>query len=243
MSTTFSTPAGSGSAPNPDAVTSVGQRLGGIAGGVLVSLLILIGIARAQKTSISAPPVPIEELRALAVDPPPPPPPTAAQELPAPPSMIELEPQPEAEGIKIAAVVRPQVLPVPTAMPQSFDLDMSAYRPRGESAEQQANRVYQPSEVDQRPVVLYRKVPQVTQAMLDRVKNPRVTLLFVVNVDGEVEKIHVLHTPNEEFAKAMTDAVREWRFRPAMKGGRKVRCMIQLPIFVRPPTRNPFSLE
>ncbi len=56
-----------------------------------------------------------------------------------------------------------------------------------------------------------------------------VTLRLIVNVDSSVSDVNVLNGP-EIFHKAATDAVLQWRFRPAMHRGEIVRAWIKMPI-------------
>ncbi|HEX9781191.1 MAG TPA: energy transducer TonB [Opitutaceae bacterium] len=231
--------------PAVDRGTPALHRLASIIGGMIVSSLILIGISRAQKTQIPPQSPPIEELRAMVIEPPPPPPSQAKAE----PSAVrvrevELEPQPKEDGIAIAAAILAPTIPVPPVPEHLITLNFDMLSEEAEEAPPpSATYVFQSTQVDQRPMPLYRKTPDVTRRLLDSVKNPRATLLFVVNVDGSVEDIHVLRAPSKEFGEVMVDAVKEWRFSPAKRAGRKVRCLVQLPIFVRPPNASPFSLN
>lgn len=226
-------PTGNGSIP-------IVYRLVSIAAAGVMSLLIVLGIARAQKTSIPDSPPPLQELRALASEAPPPPPPitTVFEQIPRIP--VELETMPEEGGIELAAVIEPQDLPLPTVAPPTLELAMEEFKPRGEPREASPNYVYQSHQVDQRPVVLFRKIPQIPPEVIRSVEVPRAVLLFVVNTDGLVEQMNILDTPSEEFGEIIADAVKDWRFQPAIKNGRKVRCLAQLPVNIKMRAPNPF---
>jgi len=57
----------------------------------------------------------------------------------------------------------------------------------------------------------------------------KVTLLLVIDADGAVTSIRVLKpSGNAQFDSIVLDCVRdEWVFTPAIRKGRKVKCMVQ----------------
>lgn len=237
-------PAASVRTPAVDHGAPALRRLASVGGGVVVSILILVGISRAQKTQIP-PQLPLTgELRMTVIEPPPPAPPVAN----APPSLtsapeFEFEAQPESDGLEITATILPRSIPAPPIPDHMFEISFDAFKMGGEiTAEENPNHVFEASQVNERPVPLYRKSPIVPRDLLKNVDKPRVTLLFVVNQDGTVGDIRVLRAPSREIGEIMVQAVEEWKFRPAMKSGRKVRCLVQLPIFVSQGSRSPFSV-
>ena len=60
---------------------------------------------------------------------------------------------------------------------------------------------------------------------------------LVVDILGRAEpsSVEVMPETDPRFALVVIDAVRAWRFRPAMRGGRPVRALIHMPVVVRPP--------
>jgi protein TonB len=55
-------------------------------------------------------------------------------------------------------------------------------------------------------------------------------LLLVVDARGRVSNVCVEKTSHPAFAKPAVDAVKQWKFDPAMRGGQKVACRMRVPI-------------
>jgi periplasmic protein TonB len=85
------------------------------------------------------------------------------------------------------------------------------------------------SEIDQRP----RPVQQVAGAfpseLRGKVTEGVVTLIFVVDETGRVVNPRVEKSSHPEFEKPALDAVRQWKFEPAVKGGKRVSCKMRVP--------------
>jgi protein TonB len=74
-----------------------------------------------------------------------------------------------------------------------------------------------------RPVLLVKVEPSFPQAARLARVGGRVTLRAVVSVDGSVESVEVLASTNALFDASAVDAVRRWRYRPALMDGKPVR--------------------
>ena len=75
----------------------------------------------------------------------------------------------------------------------------------------------------QKPVLLEKVEPDYP-IMARRVgMGGRVTLQAVIAPDGSVESVEVLASKNPMFNQAAVDAVRKWRYRPALMNGSPVR--------------------
>jgi len=87
---------------------------------------------------------------------------------------------------------------------------------------------YYPEEVDQQPRVLRSFPPQYPyRANRDNIEG-WVVLRFVVDVEGIAEKIEVVSSdPAGIFEEAALKAVQRYRFKPAVKGGEAVKCIIK----------------
>ena len=57
-----------------------------------------------------------------------------------------------------------------------------------------------------------------------------VQLMFVVNEEGKVVDASVENATNPEFERAAMDAVRQWKFEPAVRSGKKVPCRMRVPL-------------
>jgi TonB family protein len=71
----------------------------------------------------------------------------------------------------------------------------------------------------------------------------RVTAMFVVEPDGMVDHIRLTKFSGiPEFDALMAESIKDWVFSPAIKGGKKVRCLIEVPISVRQSSGSRFGV-
>jgi len=56
------------------------------------------------------------------------------------------------------------------------------------------------------------------------------TIAFVVTMDGKIEQVQVVQATHRGFADAAKAAVKQWRYRPAIKDGKPVNCLMRIPI-------------
>ena len=74
------------------------------------------------------------------------------------------------------------------------------------------------------PPVLVRKVHPEYPAMARTARLPGFVLIqAVVGEDGGVAEVSVLRASSPLFVDAAVEAVRQWRYRPALQSGRPVR--------------------
>jgi protein TonB len=74
-----------------------------------------------------------------------------------------------------------------------------------------------------RPVVLVKVEPSYPQAARRAGLGGRVTLRAVIAEDGSVESVEVFGSTNPLFDGAAVEAVRKWRYSPALMNGRPIR--------------------
>lgn len=235
-----------------DRIGGLGRHGLNLAVGLAVSVVIFSTLSLTRHVQVEKPPAPGEILRSLSPPNPPPPSPEprkaeagAASLLPFPTPIKGtsiLAPSPSDSLIRIRAT-SPAMGPVvrPNAEP-NLRLDAGQFKPRSELAAADPNHVFALSEVDQPPVAIFRKVPDISQELFLSVKNPRVTLLFIVTTTGTVDRAWLLRSSGSpEFDTVMLDTIKEWEFQPAVKRGKPVRCWIQQPIVVTAPYRSPFE--
>lgn len=194
---------------------------------------------------------PIEDLRAVSLPPEPPPPkllnPTPPSESTVP--FAGLEVGASDSTVKIAVLppdldaLVPKSHAPPPAVIQTAQL-ITNFKPKAE-ANFDFDHVFQPSEVDQRTAVLARPVPRWPSDVPPKTERLRVVFLMVVNTHGQAESVRLLNPSaspsfNEEVAAQIRE---EWVFSPAMKNGRKVRCLVQQAVVLsQQPGRSPFEL-
>lgn len=105
-------------------------------------------------------------------------------------------------------------------------------------------RIFQPSEVDQRTAVLSRPDPRWPHGTSKDVHTLKLTFLLIVNVNGSAEGIRLLTSSgNPEFDQEVEAQIRDaWVFSPALKNGKRVRCMVQQTVVVSSNGSSPFRL-
>jgi TonB family protein len=218
------------------------QRLGAflaeeaacLALGAVMTLGLFVGIAKFEGTRATPPPD-IEDIHmATAIPEPPPPSPTQPQEAPevtAPVTGIEIAASDSPTKLAVVPPDLDKIIP-PTDLPPRATIQFSELltdlRPKaGISADYQ--HIYQQNEVDQVPRALVKTIARVTKRMRDDAEQLRVTLILVIETSGSISSIRVLKASgNEKFDEAVLDCVRdEWEFSPAVRKGKKVRCMVQ----------------
>jgi protein TonB len=74
-----------------------------------------------------------------------------------------------------------------------------------------------------RPVLLVKVEPSYPHVARRAGLGGRVTLRAVIAEDGSVESVEVFASTNSLFDNAAIEAVRQWRYRPALMNGRPVR--------------------
>lgn len=221
--------------------------------GVGFSLGIFLSIAQFLSIHEQAAP-PGDDLETLAMAnllPPPPPPkpdnqPSVIEEMPdAVPLGIQEEPSASPVKIPPSPPVYDELLPVSRLPPQVVTgmLGLSTSLKPTIDLTLDQNHVFQRSEVDKPPVLISRPDPSVPAHLRGNAKGLSVVVVFVVDTHGIVGKARALQSSdNPEFDAIITANVGEWRFAPAIKKGKPVRCMVQQLVRVQWGNRDPFSL-
>lgn len=229
-------------------VRPVLRRAASIMLSVLFTLALFYGISRVQRTPTSAPSR-IEDLTSITLPFDAPPPLAHVSEMSPVPvgTPVQFEVAAEAGPVKIQiqpAPLSPMDVSAPLARPgllARFELGAGVVKTQ---LVDDPNHVFEKSEVDQPPVVVYRDIPEVSTAIFKRVPNPRVVLLFIVSVDGTVQDPHLLKSSADpELDQLMLDMILNWKFRPAVKHGKVVRCLIQQGVHINPPAASRFSTD
>jgi protein TonB len=57
-----------------------------------------------------------------------------------------------------------------------------------------------------------------------------VLLRFVVDEHGVVESVQTVRADNADFSPAAEEALRQWKFKPGMKNGRRVATRMEMPM-------------
>lgn len=209
---------------------------------VFVGLAITAGLfslmAHVKQSGISPPVTAIEDLRVASLPVEIPPPPVAQTETEPVTAMIT--------GIDVAAAESPVQIslsipilespPVPQAPPAKIQTTVipAEFKPRMDMT-QDFDHVFQQTEVDKKPTVLANSAPFIPINVHRGVRFLRVVLLMVIDARGVASNIRVLTSSgNTEFDSLIVECVREkWEFSPAIKKGRKVKCLVQRSVTIR----------
>lgn len=218
--------------------------------GAAFTLALFIGIAHYEKAAPEAPPPILDELRfALPpIEPPPLPvkPVEAVQEVTP---MMGFDLAPSSSPVKIAvsppdlAEFLPENLSkAPVANAQVGPM-LTEFKPKTELLAD-PQRIYQKSEVDRIPTLLDRADPVVPNRMMEGNPVLRVIILMVIEPDGSTSHIRLTKSSGlTQFDELMIESVKaDWVFSPAIKKGKKVRCLIEQAISVRQSSGSRFGV-
>jgi protein TonB len=95
-------------------------------------------------------------------------------------------------------------------------------------------RAFNLTEIDQKPRPILQGAPVYPATMRSRKVEGVVTVLFVVDPTGKVTNPRVEKSTHQEFERPAVDAVKQWKFEPAIKGGQRVPCKMRVPIRFQP---------
>lgn len=216
--------------------------------GVVFTLSLFLGIAHLEKTGpVSAPPE-IDDLRAVSIPIEPPPRLLPQETTPVETTVTGFESAAADSPVKIA--VSPpdldSLLPPPAVAPPAVIQIGQLYtnlKPRMDLSGIE-QRIYQQSEVDQKPVVLYRVMPEITTRMFNKQDTMTVVLLLVIDTNGAVTSIKLAQSSgNREVDAIMQQNIREWAFSSAVRKGRKVKCLLQQRYDIKLPSASHFRAD
>jgi protein TonB len=95
-------------------------------------------------------------------------------------------------------------------------------------AAENLEREFDLSEIDQKPRPIFETSPVRPASM--RGVHGVVTICFVVDATGKVSNPRVENSTNPAFDRPTLDAVRQWKFEPAVRAGKRVPCKMRAPI-------------
>ena len=224
------------------------HRVVGLLLGMGFTLALFFGIAHYEKGAPRSPP-PLDDLRVanLPIEPPPPLPTKPTEAIPDVIPMAGFDLAPSSSPVKIA--VSPpdvtEILPedLSKAPPANAQIGpmLTLFKPKLD-LEYDAQHIFQKSEVDQPSRVLDRPDPVVPGRMLNDAAVLRVTLLLVTNIDGSISTVRLTKSSgNPQFDELIIESVKEWVFTPALKKGKRVRCMFEQIVSVTRGNSSRFS--
>ena len=90
------------------------------------------------------------------------------------------------------------------------------------------------TEIDQKPRPVFQASPLYPADLRSKKLEGVVTVLFVVDPDGKVVRPQIEKSTHTSFEKPALDAVKQWKFEPAIRGGQRVNCKVRYPIRFQP---------
>jgi protein TonB len=100
--------------------------------------------------------------------------------------------------------------------------------------DEQLDNAFSLAEIDQKPRPVFQAAPLYPGEMRGKKVEGVVSVLFVVDSSGKVANPRVEKSSHPAFDKPAIEAVKKWRFEPAIKGGQRVACKMRAPIRFRP---------
>jgi len=99
-----------------------------------------------------------------------------------------------------------------------------------QSEEDDADRIFSLDQLDQRPRVLFQRVPEYPIELRRAGREGTVYVVFLVDREGRVTNPRVQQSTDPVFEPYALDAVRQWKFEPGTRGGAKVQFKMRIPI-------------
>jgi periplasmic protein TonB len=90
--------------------------------------------------------------------------------------------------------------------------------------------IFDIKELDEKPRPTVQAAPQYPLDLRQAGINGEVVVQFIVDSKGNVRNIRIVRSTNTGFNEAVLRAVRNWKFEPGKKNGRKVNTRVQQPI-------------
>ena len=104
----------------------------------------------------------------------------------------------------------------------------------GKGSDEQFQGAFSMSEIDQRPRAVFQVAGSYPSEMRQRKVEGVVTILFIVDETGRVVNPRIEKSSHPEFEAPAIEALRQWKFEPAIKAGKRVSCRMRVPIRFQP---------
>ena len=107
------------------------------------------------------------------------------------------------------------------------------------------HRIYQAAEVDQQPKAITRVAPPVPKSLFGDSNSLRVNLLLLIDESGHVVSARVVESSGQQqFDQIVAQTVKErWEFSPAIKRGKRVKCLAEQAFRVNLGGGSPFTVR
>jgi TonB family protein len=105
---------------------------------------------------------------------------------------------------------------------------------KGGGEEQASEEAFSMSEIDQRPRPIQQVAGTFPQEMRSKSVEGVVTMIFIVDETGRVVNPRVEKSSHPAFEAPALEALRQWKFEPAVKSGKRVSCRMRVPMRFQP---------
>jgi protein TonB len=100
----------------------------------------------------------------------------------------------------------------------------------GRAVDQTIERAFDLSEIDQKPRAVYQVAPTYPAEMRGQKLEGVVSVIFIVDSAGKVINLRAEKATHDAFKTPAVDAVKQWKFEPAIRGGQRVACKMRVSI-------------
>ena len=192
--------------------------------GLLITILLFVALPLTQILSNLENSQKENESSRIQIQPPPPPPP----EVPEPPEeqeeeedieMQKEEQQLSLDQINMALNAGDGGMASSGVSVQVFDI-----------ADDFEDMVFEISDLDQAPVPVVQIAPVYPPELKRNRVQGTVNVVFIVDENGNVKRPSIEKSSNREFNENALKAVRQWKFEPGEKDGKKVKTRVRLPL-------------
>lgn len=170
------------------------------------------------------------------------------------PDLKDLEdPEPlenlEDTDMEVAAVPVPMLVDMPTVVPIDAFVQQIDYTPpmeadlagakmmaipvhvaRGSNIGEKLGQIFDISQLDRIPEPIVQVAPIFPFNLKREVTEARVMVEFIVDSKGDVVAPFAVESSHRGFEEAAISGVAKWKFRPGMKGGKRVNTRMRVPL-------------
>ncbi len=100
--------------------------------------------------------------------------------------------------------------------------------------EEKVESAFSMAEIDQKPRVVYQATPNYPSELRGKKVEGAATVIFIVDSTGRVTNPRVERSSLPAFDRPAVDAVKQFKFEPAVRGGQRVDCRMRITIRFQP---------
>lgn len=143
----------------------------------------------------------------------------------APPSLVDVP-----TVVPVNAFTMPLTPPPPPGLtPSKGAINIPVVKP-GSNFGSGIKNLFNVGDLDQKPVERSRPPPNYPYEMMRAGVSGLVTILCIINTEGNIIEAQVVKSTNREFESPALQAVSKWKYKPGKKGGKAVNTRVQFDI-------------